>query len=77
MLYTIFKPTIEPIRVVIKKRRANDAGSLKKTMPRITVPTAPIPVQTGYAVLIGKDCTAFANKTMLKAKQTIKQIPQK
>lgn len=29
------------------------------------MPTAPIPVQTAYAVPIGRSCTAFASSTML------------
>ena len=44
---TIFNPTIEAIKVVMKKIRANETGSWKNKMPRTTVPTAPIPVQTG------------------------------
>jgi hypothetical protein len=40
-------------------------GSLKKKMPTSTVPTAPTPVQTTYAVPRGKFCVAFINKVML------------
>lgn len=41
------------------------AGSLKKRMPIKTVPTAPIPVQTAYAVPIGMVFVAFINSNML------------
>ncbi len=37
----------------MKNNRQNVAGSLKKIIPTMTVPTAPIPVHTGYAVPIG------------------------
>lgn len=52
--------------VDIKKIRANVAGSLKKIIPIRTVPTAPIPVHTGYAVPNGIDWVAFASNPMLK-----------
>ena len=42
-----FSPIIERIRVVMKKILQNVAGSLKNTIPTITAPTAPMPVQTG------------------------------
>ncbi len=38
---------IDAINVVTKNSRPKVAGSWKKTMPTITVPTAPIPVHTG------------------------------
>ena len=50
---TNFKPTMEIIRVLRKKIRQKLAGSLKINIPSNTVPTAPIPVQTAYAVPIG------------------------
>ena len=34
--------------VVMKNSRQNVAGSLKNMMPTTTVPTAPMPVHTGY-----------------------------
>ena len=37
---------MEQMRVVMKKSLQKSAGSLKKTMPTIAVPTAPMPVQT-------------------------------
>ncbi len=43
---TYFSPAIELIKVTIKNNRQKLTGSLKKTMPKTTVPTAPIPVQT-------------------------------
>jgi hypothetical protein len=47
---TKFNPTIDIINVVRKKSLQKSAGSLKKRIPTITVPTAPMPVQTAYAV---------------------------
>jgi hypothetical protein len=38
----------------IAEMRAIDTGSLKMTIPRIAVPAAPIPVQTAYAVPMGR-----------------------
>ena len=38
----------------IAEMRAIDTGSLKITIPRIAVPAAPIPVQTAYAVPMGR-----------------------
>lgn len=43
-------------------------------MPIITVPTAPIPVQTAYAVPIGSVCVALNNNTILKARLIKKPI---
>ena len=50
----------------MKNIRQKVAGSLKKTMPMITAPTAPIPVQTGYTVPIGIDRAARAIRYILK-----------
>ena len=41
-----FKPIIDPISVVMKNTRQKVVGSLKTTIPTITIPTASIPVQT-------------------------------
>lgn len=60
---------MEPIKVSIKNTRQKSVGSLKTMMPMITVPTAPMPVQTAYAVPTGKVCTALYNKNMLMDKQ--------
>lgn len=42
---TSFRPIIDAINVKMKNSRIGVAGSLKKTIPMMTVPTAPIPVQ--------------------------------
>jgi len=44
---TALSPITEAIRVTMKNSLQKVTGSLKKKMPRSTVPTAPIPVQTG------------------------------
>lgn len=49
----------------MKNIRQNVAGSLKKRMPIITAPTAPIPVHTGYTVPIGMVLAARAIRNML------------
>ena len=64
--YISFNPMIERIKVVIKNKRPKVAGSWKNRIPTNTVPTAPIPVQTGYAVPMGNVCAAFASRNMLK-----------
>ena len=56
---------MEMMRVVMKNRRQKVAGSWKKRMPMSTVPTAPMPVHTGYAMLMGRVWVAFANSHML------------
>src|SRR5690606_41033374 len=56
---------MEPMRVVRKEMRQNVAGSLNTKMPTNTVPTAPIPVQTAYAVPIGNVCVAFISSNIL------------
>lgn len=43
---TILRPIMEAIRVKMKNSRQKLAGSLKKSIPTKTVPTAPIPVHT-------------------------------
>ena len=50
---------------MIKKTLQKDAGSLKTKIPTKTVPAAPIPVHTAYAVPIGKLCVAFISNPML------------
>ena len=47
--------------------RGTARDSSNRTMPRITVPTAPIPVQTAYPVPIGIVRTAPASQIMLAA----------
>ena len=68
---------IEAIRVVMKNSRQKLTGSLKKKMPINTVPTAPIPVQTVYAVPIGSVCVAFTSSVMLMVRQTRNMAYQK
>ena len=67
---TTFKPTMEIISVLIKNIRQKSAGTLKKKMPINTVPTAPIPVHTAYAVPMGKVCAALYSNTILRVRQT-------
>ena len=55
------------IRVKIKKSLPKLTGSLKKRMPIRTVPTAPIPVQTAYAVPIGSVFRTFVTMYKLSA----------
>ena len=50
--------------------RAIETGSLKKIIPRIAVPAAPIPVQTAYAVPIGRTFSDQANKEKLPEAKT-------
>jgi hypothetical protein len=45
--------------------RAIDTGSLKINIPRIAVPAAPIPVQTAYAVPMGRVLRDQASKEKL------------
>lgn len=60
-----FNPKIETIKVVIKNTRQKLTGSLKKIIPTKTVPTAPIPVHTAYAVPKGKVTVALFKNTKL------------
>ena len=73
---TNLRPITETIRVEMKKSRQNCAGSLKKIIPTMTVPTAPMPVQTAYAVPIGKVWVALYKSIMLMHKQMKKPINQ-
>ena len=61
---------IDAISVLKKNTRQNVAGSLKMKIPTNTVPTAPIPVHTAYAVPIGNSCVALYNNSMLIERQT-------
>ena len=45
--------------------RATSRGSLKKIIPKTTVPTAPMPVQTAYAVPSGMVLRAWERKKKL------------
>jgi hypothetical protein len=71
---TAFIPIMEQTKVVKKKIRQNVAGSLNTKTPINTVPTAPIPVQTAYAVPIGSVCVALTSSTMLIINETIKPM---
>ena len=50
----------------MKNIRQKDAGSLNQIKPTITIPTAPIPVQTEYAVPIGNVKLARYSKNILR-----------
>lgn len=63
---TIFSPITEAMRVKMKNMRQKVAGSLNTRMPMSTVPTAPMPVQMGYAVPMGMTLVAFDRKSMLR-----------
>ena len=66
---------MERMRVVMKNRRRNVAGSCKNMMPRITVHTAPMPVHIGYAVPMGMVCTALARRVILAIRHSRKPAP--
>lgn len=51
--------------------RIGVVGSPRKAMPQSTVPTAPIPVQTAYAVPIGNDLVATPSNPTLMANATM------
>jgi hypothetical protein len=59
-----FKRTTPAMINAIAVIRAIDTGSLKIIIPRIAVPAAPIPVQTAYAVPIGRTLSDHASKEM-------------
>ena len=63
---------MDKINVVMKNTRQKVAGSLKTMIPTKTLPTAPIPVQTAYAVPIGNSLVAFTNNNMLMERHTKK-----
>lgn len=67
---TVFRPMIDAISVKMKNRRQKVAGSWKQKIPVNTVPMAPIPVQTAYAVPIGRLSVAFANRPILMIVKT-------
>ena len=56
---------MEPIKVNRKNNLRKETGSLNRKIPVRTVPTAPIPVHTAYAVPMGSVCVAFTNKIIL------------
>jgi hypothetical protein len=50
----------------IKNNRINSRDSLNKNIPRIAVPTTPIPVQTAYAVPTGSVLREYASRPILR-----------
>jgi hypothetical protein len=62
---TTFKPITEATSVHVKKICIADVGSCRTNMPSSTVPTAPMPVQTGYATLSGRVLEALISRYML------------
>ncbi len=50
--------------------RQKVAGSLKTKIPNKTVPTAPMPVHTAYAVPIGSVFVVFIKRSILIERQT-------
>ena len=58
-------PTIDEINVKMKNKRQKLTGSLKKNIPTRTVPAAPIPVQTAYAVPNGMTLAPRSNNQKL------------
>ena len=64
------------MRVIVKNKRQKVAGSLKIKIPMITVPTAPMPVHTGYAVPRGIVLVAFVRSTILSTQSKAKAIYQ-
>ena len=62
-----YPPLLPPPRTAANPLRAAVAGSLKITIPSTTAPRAPIPVQTAYAVPMGKVFTAWAKSQTLAA----------
>ena len=54
--------------------RAIETGSLKIIIPKIAVPAAPIPVQTAYAVPIGRTFSDHASNEKLPDAKTKKPM---
>lgn len=65
---------MDAIKVNMKNILQKVAGSLNTKIPMMALPTAPIPVQTAYAVPIGNSLVAFTNNSILMVKQ-IKNPP--
>lgn len=64
-IYENLSPIIPMTIIVMKMIRRTSWDSLNKSMPRITVPTAPIPVHVVYAVPTGSVFSAFDRKKKL------------
>lgn len=58
----------------MKNSLQNEAGSLNTKIPTMTVPTAPIPVHTGYAVPRGMVFVALVSSTMLRMHNKAKAV---
>ena len=58
----------------MKNSLQNEAGSLNTKIPTMTVPTAPIPVHTGYAVPRGMVFVALVSSTMLRMHKRAKAV---
>lgn len=58
---------MESIKVETKNNLPKEASSWKNIIPMSTVPTAPIPVHTAYAVPIGKVFSTFVTRYRLNA----------
>jgi hypothetical protein len=63
---------IPPTIAMMHAIRAAVAGSLKNTIPSTAAPTAPIPVQTAYAVPSGSDF--IANPSSQKLNQAAMNV---
>ena len=61
----------------MKNRRQKEAGSLNTRIPTSTVPTAPMPVHTGYAVPSGIVFAAFVSSTMLSTQIAANAVYQR
>ena len=61
----ILNPAIPAIIRKIKNNLASSFDSPKRTIPSIAVPTAPIPVQTAYAVPTGSSFNEYARSPIL------------
>lgn len=71
---------MEMISVVKKKILIKVTGSLNTKIPRITVPTAPMPAQTAYAVPVGIGCDPpidLNNRNILMLTQTRNEASHK
>lgn len=63
---------MEAMSVKMKNIRQKSIGSLKIKIPKITVPTAPIPDQTAYDVPRGSVWLALMSKSILMLTLSIK-----
>jgi hypothetical protein len=65
-----FNRTTPAMMKAIAVIRAIETGSLKIIIPKIAVPAAPIPVQTAYAVPIGRTFSDQASREKLPDAKT-------